>query len=297
VLVIYNIRYCIICGKEIIKTKWDSIKKYENKKTCSYECRGIYLKNINTKDLTGLKFGKLTVIEKSLKRTNTGFILWLCECDCGNKINVAGGDLTRKKDGTKSCGKCPINTYIRQDNYWIGTDCKGKEFIFDEVDYEFIIKHTWNIDNKGYAVTTIEDKKLSLHRMIMDVYDKKVKVDHIDRKRNNNRRYNLRVCTLRKNLWNKGKKEDREYTSKYIGVCWNIKKEKWIANIRILNGKQKHLGEFIKEKDAAKAYDKKCIEIRGDFAVLNFPEDKDKYLNQLGLINALEDAEGMFDEE
>ena len=40
-------------------------------------------------DLTGLKFGRLTVIERaedSITKKGNRFTRWLCICDCGNKV-------------------------------------------------------------------------------------------------------------------------------------------------------------------------------------------------------------------
>lgn len=51
-------------------------------------------------DLTGKKFGRLTVIEKS--EYNGGYICWLCKCECGNTTIVRGCNL--KSGHTKSCG-------------------------------------------------------------------------------------------------------------------------------------------------------------------------------------------------
>ena len=53
------------------------------------------------KDLTGQKFGKLTVIERA-EKDKRGNVQWLCECECGNKKVVRGYQLTSNK--TKSCG-------------------------------------------------------------------------------------------------------------------------------------------------------------------------------------------------
>lgn len=41
-----------------------------------------------SKDLTGLQFGKLTVLKKSGKKAKDGNPLWLCQCDCGNKLVI-----------------------------------------------------------------------------------------------------------------------------------------------------------------------------------------------------------------
>ena len=51
------------------------------------------------KDITGQKFGRLTVI-KPVKAEN-GKTLWLCKCDCGNEIRTQGYCLGKR---TFSCG-------------------------------------------------------------------------------------------------------------------------------------------------------------------------------------------------
>ena len=61
-------------------------------------------------------------------------------------------------------------------------------------------------------------------------------------------------------------------TSKYRGVCWKSARSKWSAAIHP-QGKSKHLGYFIDDKDAARAYDTKAREVFGEFASLNFPGD------------------------
>lgn len=51
-------------------------------------------------DLTGKKFGRLTVIEDTGKRKN-GQVVWLCKCECGNETEVRSQHL--KSNMTKSC--------------------------------------------------------------------------------------------------------------------------------------------------------------------------------------------------
>ena len=53
------------------------------------------------KDLTGQKFGRLTVIERS-GNSNCRKTMWLCKCDCGNELTVVGENITNGR--TKSCG-------------------------------------------------------------------------------------------------------------------------------------------------------------------------------------------------
>ena len=52
-------------------------------------------------DLTNQKFGRLTAIQKAPKR-NDKYTRWLCECECGNKIEVRTDYL--RNGHTKSCG-------------------------------------------------------------------------------------------------------------------------------------------------------------------------------------------------
>ena len=56
-------------------------------------------------NITGVKFGKLTAIEKvGIYVTPKGSTasVWRCKCDCGNEINVVRGSLT--SGNTRSCG-------------------------------------------------------------------------------------------------------------------------------------------------------------------------------------------------
>lgn len=67
-------------------------------------------------DLTGKKFGRLTVIERAESRRKpcgSVIIMWLCECDCEkkNRAIVAGAEL--KSGDTKSCG-CYRKEYVAQ---------------------------------------------------------------------------------------------------------------------------------------------------------------------------------------
>lgn len=56
-------------------------------------------------DLTGQKFGRLTVIERAKDHIQTNgrhIVCWLCKCECGNTCEVRSADL--KRGATVSCG-------------------------------------------------------------------------------------------------------------------------------------------------------------------------------------------------
>lgn len=61
--------------------------------------KGQFTKGIKV-DLTGGRYGRLTVIEAGDRRKNKQY--WLCKCDCGNLKEIRGDQLTGGV--TKSCG-------------------------------------------------------------------------------------------------------------------------------------------------------------------------------------------------
>ena len=82
----------------------------------------------------------------------------------------------------------------------------------------------------------------------------------------NNNIENLREATVLQN--NMNRKNQKNSSSKYKGVCWDKNSKKWLTRIRI-DGRNKYLGHFTNEEDAAIAYNKQTKEYHGKFALLN----------------------------
>ena len=64
-------------------------------------------------DLTGRKFGRLTVLRRAPsrrygKKNKRAQVFWLCQCECGNEIEVRANGL--KTGNTRSCG-CLYKTH------------------------------------------------------------------------------------------------------------------------------------------------------------------------------------------
>jgi hypothetical protein len=149
--------------------------------------------------------------------------------------------------------------------------------LVDDEDYEKLYKFRWSLwarpkNNQYYAETTINKKKVFMHRFLMGFPDKK-NVDHIDGNGLNNQKTNLRICTQFGNT--KNRIGNQISTSKYKGVCKH--RGRWLCQIHI--GEEKYfLGYFDSEIDAAHRYDYEAIKYHGEFVKLNDPDfDYSKY--------------------
>lgn len=148
---------------------------------------------------------------------------------------------------------------------------KGLFAKVSDEDFEEISRYNWiaNGSSKSksyYAKRRIGEKIVTMHREILGVHDPKIEIDHINHDTLDNQRHNLRVCTHKQNMGNYRKPITN--TSGYKGVVWESEKRLWIAQI-VINGKQTKIGRFKTKEDAAVAYNRKALEIFGEFALLN----------------------------
>ena len=217
------------------------------------------------KDLTGQKFGRLTVVkrvEDHIMPSGEKRSRWLCKCDCGNEITIIGKNLT-KKNGTKSCGcfarenmskvKKKYNAYNLTGDYGIGYTSKGEEFWFDLEDYDLIKDYCWHKNKSGYIVSTDSKtrKTILFHRIVTNCQDNLIP-DHIHGKltRYDNRKLNLRITTTQQNEMNSALSKNN--TSGVTGVTWHKRDNVWRARIKV-DYKYIHLGYFANFEDAVKA--------------------------------------------
>lgn len=146
----------------------------------------------------------------------------------------------------------------------------GRFTKIDNEDYELLSKFTWYFWTDGVFCQqrikeTGKKKTIRINRLIMK-YPKSMVVDHINHDILDNRKCNLRICTIGQN--DKNQKLRRTSTSGFKGVTWNTKDKKWRAKIR-LNYKYIFLGGFDNKIDAAKAYDEGATKYHGEFACTN----------------------------
>lgn len=149
---------------------------------------------------------------------------------------------------------------------------KGKAAIVDDKDFEWLSKLSWHAAKRKqtwYAATRIYDTNRGhiayMHRLLTGA-QKGEKVDHRDRNGLNNRRSNLRPCNSLQNCMNKGPLKNKR--SRFKGVQFVNKLRKWCAEITVL-GHRKRLGVFVRQRDAAIAYNEAALKEFGEFAYLN----------------------------
>ena len=167
---------------------------------------------------------------------------------------------------------------------------EGKSAMVDAADFEWLNRYKWRTTggSGGYARSTIGGKNVAMHRLIMNASPGLV-VDHINGNIWDNRRHNLRVCTVAQNARNR---RSLRGTSRFKGVSWNARCHKWRAAIYCM-GKKIRLGDFENEIEAARAYDRKAKELFGQFAYLNFPNEV-RYVYLSGRIRVRGEARAWF---
>lgn len=141
---------------------------------------------------------------------------------------------------------------------------QNKEMLIDDEDWHLLKDYRCQYHHTGYAVTTRNKKQYRVHRLILGINDNNW-VDHINHNKLDNRKSNLRICTNQQNQFNRLKKNNA--SSKYKGV--SKRKNNWEAGIKF-KGKTYYLGKYKTEEDAAKAYDKKALELFGEYSKRNF---------------------------
>jgi len=124
------------------------------------------------------------------------------------------------------------------------------------------------LTSEGYWRVRINYVKYTAHRVIFFMKTKEdpgeYQIDHAENRANN---FKIRKANNSQNQANT-KKKPGKYSSKYKGVSFSPRTSKWKSGIMV-NGKNFHLGYFLSEIDAARAYNEAALKHFGEFAWIN----------------------------
>lgn len=119
------------CGNEII-LRPDSLRSGHTKSCGCLQREKV--SQLNFKDLTGQKFGRLTAIKRSERKNNSGQYYWYCDCECGTtSIEIDGKHLiqgdTLSCGCLKSKGEEKISQILTDNNISFIKECRISDFV------------------------------------------------------------------------------------------------------------------------------------------------------------------------
>jgi hypothetical protein len=207
------------------------------------------------KDLTGQKFGRLTVVSFAYIKNNKSF--WNCVCKCGNEKIINSGSLTRGL--TKSCGCLRIGAIQNRDSTRI--DLTGQKFgRLTVVSFSHAKQRSfWNcVCECGTAKTVLGKSLKSGGSRSCGCLQKESSAKNVQ----------FGLGYAHSNLKQRSLQLEK---GEFLGVA--KRGNGFMACIRV--GNKRIAKTFNTALEAAEAYDKAAFERDGENAVLNFPEDYD----------------------
>lgn len=200
-------------------------------------------------DLTGHRFGLLTVEKYSYTKNNR--VYWLCKCDCGNTKEVQKSSL--KNGGTKSCG-CLLKLKSKQRaierNTKHGGSLLPEYVIWNGMKARCYNENEPSFENYGGRGITVCDRwRDSFENFFSDMGERPSPKHSIDRIDVN---WNYEPSNCR---WATATEQARNRRTKNIsgkcGVRFNKRSKKWTAEIKV--DKRVLLGYFYSVEEAVSA--------------------------------------------
>jgi len=147
---------------------------------------------------------------------------------------------------------------------------QGMIILVDDEDYEWLSKYRWGTYKKKnrykyYAYASIDGKQRPIHRVLTNA-QKGEQVDHINQNALDNRKENLRICSISQNMMNVGPLTNNK--SGYRGIYYDRSRNKWCSEI-IAHGKCYKIGRFDNISDAIKYRDAYALQLHKEYAYLN----------------------------
>ena len=143
-----------------------------------------------------------------------------------------------------------LNEFRYLDENTIEFDCYDikqnvvARFIIDAEDLQKVRYHKWRCDSNYHIITGNSSNTrptIYLSRLLMNVTDPNLVVDHINGNPLDNRKFNLRICTQAENKYNTHFMSNSN--SHIIGVHWDKERRRWAPEIQ-KDSIRIHLGRY-----------------------------------------------------
>lgn len=209
------------CGNEILV---ESRKLTSGKVKCCGCEKKCYPQNIKN-----IRFGKLIALNPTDKRTESGYVMWRCRCDCGNEVLVSRNNLVQGYTSSCGCMKVFSNERLLGRRFGNLTVIKRCDDGDSRNSWYFRCDCGREFNAKGYEVFSgkITDCGCSNSAPMEEIEEKRLT-------------YPL-----------KGRMP-KENSSGYKGVSFNKAREKWVARVMV-GGINHYLGSYDNLTDAINA--------------------------------------------
>lgn len=155
----------------------------------------------------------------------------------------------------------------------------GHIALVDDEDYDRLCGFSWWGSRRGHTVyacrnSVVDGKRTTryLHREVLNA-PKGIEVDHVDCDGLNCQRENLRIASRGQQCQNQVGRKPSGLKGAYVDKRRLHLAMPWRASLQH-NGKHLSFGSYATEEEAARAYDAKALELWGEFARLNFPNQE-----------------------
>lgn len=198
-------------------------------------------------DLTGQTLFNITVISEAPNKQ--GRIAWHCLCSCGNNFITTTHALRSKRSLQQTCGVCKTkiigNSNKRLYTIWIGMHRRCNDTKWHKY---------YNYGGRGITVDTIWNSYLIFESWALaNGYTQDLTLDRI----HPNDPYSPSTCRwATPTIQSRNRRKKQNTSSKFVGVYWNGKRSKWVAEVTVKNQKI-YLGRHeteLKAKQARQQY-------------------------------------------